>query len=630
MFGRLFILLAFVISASATYAQSPKRFALVIGNDAYRTVEPLQNARNDAKLFAQTMRDAKFEVIAQDNLSREQFWVLIDKVKGRMNKGDELVFYFAGHGVQIGANQYLLPVDIPLPDSDRQVERSAIPLLEVLDSFSDARVSVFVIDACRDNPFPKKATRSIGSTRGLTRPEPTTGQIVILSAGRDQKALDSVPGSTSRNGLFTWELVQVIRNGNPEVRGAFEAVKERVDDVARKVNHQQRPAVSHDLRGNFFFFPEAEQAVAAHTPPAQRKEAKLPSEGEIEAQAWDDVQRIDTVAAYQAFLAAYPVSRFIGRARIGLAALSSSRPSFPGVGGTQNVTSIRESATLLSLDSGSSATIQKVLSTGSITMGVRESSGVLSYSLGGGQYVGFHVELCQRVIGALEQRIGRRIDIRYQPVTSQNRIPMMQNGTVDIECGSTTNNAARQKDVAFLDTAFVEEVRIAVKANSGITSIAQLDGKNVAITTGTTSVQTLRKNERAENIDFKEVFGKDHSASFLLLESGRAEAFVMDGAILAGNIATSKNPADFKIVGEVLSVEPVAIMIRRDDAALKKLGDDTIKDMIKTGDMAKLWDKWFMQPIPPKNTRLGLPVSESTKAAWAMPNDKPMEDYVKK
>ncbi len=275
-------------------------------------------------------------------------------------------------------------------------------------------------------------------------------------------------------------------------------------------------------------------------------------------------------------------------------------------------------------------TIAKVKASGIVTMGVRDSSGALSYTLGEGKYTGYHVEVCNKVIANLEKAAGRKLEVKYQPVTSQNRIPLVQNGTVDIECGSTTNNATRQKDVAFLPTTFVEEVRIAVKTSSGITSIVQLNGKNVATTTGTTSVQTLRKNERASNIDFKEVFGKDHSDSFLLLESGRAEAFVMDGSILAGNIANSKNPADFKIVGEVLSVEPIAIMIRKDDAAFKKIGEDTIKDMIKSGDMAKLWDKWFMQPIPPKNTRVGLAVSESTKAAWANPNDKPMEDYAKK
>ncbi|MDO9113010.1 MAG: amino acid ABC transporter substrate-binding protein [Polaromonas sp.] len=277
-----------------------------------------------------------------------------------------------------------------------------------------------------------------------------------------------------------------------------------------------------------------------------------------------------------------------------------------------------------------SDTVAKVKASGVVTMGVRDSSGALSYTLGDGKYAGYHVEICQRVIANLEKAAGRKLEIKYLPVTSQNRIPLVQNGTVDIECGSTTNNATRQKDVAFLPTTFVEEVRIAVKANSGITSIAQLNGKNVATTTGTTSVQTLRKNERASGVDFKEVFGKDHSDSFLLLESGRADAFVMDGSILAGNIATAKNPADFKIVGEVLSVEPIAIMVRKDDAALKKIGEDTIKDLIKSGDIAKLWDKWFMQPIPPKNSRVGLAVSESTKAAWANPNDKPMEDYAKK
>ncbi len=275
-------------------------------------------------------------------------------------------------------------------------------------------------------------------------------------------------------------------------------------------------------------------------------------------------------------------------------------------------------------------TLAKVKASGVITMGVRDSSGALSYTLGDGKYAGYHVEICQRVIADVEKAIGRKLEVKYLPVTSQNRIPLVQNGTVDIECGSTTNNATRLKDVSFLPTTFVEEVRIAVKANSGITSIAQLNGKNVATTTGTTSVQTLRKNERASGIDFKEVFGKDHSDSFLLLESGRADAFVMDGAILAGNIATSKSPADFKIVGEVLSVEPIAIMIRKDDAALKKIGTDTITGMIKSGDMAKTWDKWFMQPIPPKNSRVGLPVSDSTKTAWATPNDKPMEDYAKK
>ncbi|MDF1486366.1 amino acid ABC transporter substrate-binding protein [Ramlibacter sp. H39-3-26] len=275
-------------------------------------------------------------------------------------------------------------------------------------------------------------------------------------------------------------------------------------------------------------------------------------------------------------------------------------------------------------------TLAKIKSTGSVSLGVRDSS-ALSYTLGNGKYVGFHTEMGERVLADIQKQLGlAKLDIKYTPVTSQNRIPLVQNGTVDLECGSTTNNAARQKDVSFAVTTYVEEVRIAVKANSGITGIKDLSGKTIATTTGTTSVQTLRKNERAMGIDFKEVFGKDHSDSFLLLESGRADAFVMDGSILAANISKSKSPADFKIVGEVLSVEPIACMLRKDDPAFKKAVDDSIIRQIKDGSLAKLYDKWFMQPIPPANTKIGLPMSDATKDAWANPNDKPMEEYAKK
>ncbi len=276
-------------------------------------------------------------------------------------------------------------------------------------------------------------------------------------------------------------------------------------------------------------------------------------------------------------------------------------------------------------------TLKKIKDSGSVTMGVRESSGALSYTLGDGRYVGFHVEVCQKVLADIQKQLGlSKLDIKYQPVTSQNRIPLVQNGTVDIECGSTTNNAARQKDVAFAPTTYVEEVRIAVKANSGINAIEQLNGKKVATTTGTTSVQHLRKHERGQKVNFDEVFGKDHADSFLLLASGRADAFVMDGQILAGLISKSQNPAEYKIVGETLSVEPIAIMYRKDDPGFKKAVDDSIKAMIKSGDIAKTYDKWFVQPIPPTNTKVGLVASDATKNAWANPNDKPMEEYAKK
>ena len=275
-------------------------------------------------------------------------------------------------------------------------------------------------------------------------------------------------------------------------------------------------------------------------------------------------------------------------------------------------------------------TMAKVKASGMVTIGVRQASGSLSYALGGGKYTGFQIEICNRVVANLEKAVGRELEVKYQPVDSQSRLAYVQNGTVDLECGSTTNSASRQLDVAFLPTTFVEEVRIAVKADSGITSIVQLNGKNVGTTTGSTSVQTLRANERTKGMKFREVFGKDHMDTFQMLESGRVAAFVMDRAILAAAIATARQPSDFQIVGEVLSVEPIAIMIRKDDPAFKKLGDDTVKEMMKSGEIAKLWDKWFLQPIPPKNIRLGYAANENTKAAWANPNDNPMESYLKR
>ena len=275
-------------------------------------------------------------------------------------------------------------------------------------------------------------------------------------------------------------------------------------------------------------------------------------------------------------------------------------------------------------------TLAKIKSSGVVNLGVRDSSG-LAFTVGGGKYVGFHTEMAERIVDDLKKVTGNpNLKINYQLITSQNRVPLVQNGTIDFECGSTTNNAGRQKDAAFAVTTFVDEVRTAVKANSGIKSVADLNGKTVVTTTGTTSVQHLRRHERGANIDFKTVQGKDHADSFLLLESGRADAFVMDGSILAANIARAKNPKDFAIVGEALSFEPIACMLRKDDPKMKAALDNSIKRQIKDGSLAKLYDKWFMQPIPPTNTPLNMPMNESTKAAWANPNDKPAEAYTSK
>lgn len=276
-------------------------------------------------------------------------------------------------------------------------------------------------------------------------------------------------------------------------------------------------------------------------------------------------------------------------------------------------------------------TLKKIKETATITMGVREASGAMSYSLGGGEYTGFHVEVCKNVIADIEKQLGlKTLNVRYQVVTAQNRIPLVQNGTVDLECGTTTNNAARQKDVAFAPTLYIEEVRVATKSKSGITSLSQLANRTVSATSGATAVQLIRKHERAAGVDFKEIFGKDNSEGFLLLENDRADAFVADGQILATMISQSRQSKSYVVLKEVLSVEPIAIMLAKGDAPFKRAVDESIVKMARSGEVAKLYEKWFVQPIPPNNIQVGLPASALTKAAWVDLSDKPLEDYAKK
>ncbi len=244
------------------------RLALVIGNDQYTNIERLKNARNDAKLISGVLKQAGFEVTLINDQSRIQLWSAIDSFRGRINKGDEVVFYFAGHGVQIGSNQLLLPTDIKAR-SELELQREGVSLVDVQDALKDARVAVLLIDACRDNPFPKQGTRSLGGTRGLSPPEPSTGQIIMMSAGRNQKALDSVPGQSISNGLFTWELAQLLQTPGLDVRAALLQVRDRVEDKAKLDNHKQRPSVVDDLRGNFFFIaPGANVTIQVSPAPA--------------------------------------------------------------------------------------------------------------------------------------------------------------------------------------------------------------------------------------------------------------------------------------------------------------------------------------------------------------------------
>lgn len=269
-------------------------------------------------------------------------------------------------------------------------------------------------------------------------------------------------------------------------------------------------------------------------------------------------------------------------------------------------------------------TLDKIRTSGKVVLGVREASPPMAYALGANErFVGYHVELCERVL----KDIVPKARLEYMALTAQNTLPLVSNGTVDIGCGPTTNNLARQQQVAFALTTYVSEVRMAVRADSGITSVAQLAGRTVAATTGTTAVQLLRKLERAQNLTLKTSLGKDHLESFLILESGRADAFVLDDNLLAGIIANSKTPQAWRIVGEPLGSEPIALLFRKDDPAFKAAVDGAIWALMKSGELDRLYAKWFLEPIPPRQTPLNLPMSTALRQLIANPNDLPLESY---
>lgn len=276
-------------------------------------------------------------------------------------------------------------------------------------------------------------------------------------------------------------------------------------------------------------------------------------------------------------------------------------------------------------------TLKKIRDNGAITLGVRESSIPLSYLDASQQPVGYHIDICNRIVDAVKAQLKLpALKVLHQSVTSQNRIPLVTNGTVDLECGSTTNNEARARQVAFAPTTFVTHVRMAVKKASGISSLTQLDGKPIATTTGTTSVALMRANEKTRSVEFKEVYGKDHADSFLMLETDRAVAFVMDDNLLAGLIATSKAPENYAIVGETLSIEPIAIMFRRDDPEFKKLVDGVVIGLMKSGEIERLYSKWFVSPIPPRNVNLRFAMSDTLKELIRNPSDAPAESLNRK
>lgn len=271
----------------------------------------------------------------------------------------------------------------------------------------------------------------------------------------------------------------------------------------------------------------------------------------------------------------------------------------------------------------SASTLDKIKSSGAVTLGYRESSFGFSYLDSTLKPVGYSMDICYKILDAVKAKLNLTdLKVNYQAVTSANRMPLVQNGTVDLECGSTTNLVERQKQVAFSPDIFRYNVRMLVRKDSGIKSIADLQGKAVATTTGTTSFRLLRQADKASNLEISNVPGKDHTDSFLLVQGGKAQAFVLDDILLAGQIANARTPQDYEIVGESLRTENQALMLRNDDPVFKALVDSTVSGMMKSGEMEKLYNKWFMSPIPPKGININYPLNAETRDAFANPSSK--------
>lgn len=267
-------------------------------------------------------------------------------------------------------------------------------------------------------------------------------------------------------------------------------------------------------------------------------------------------------------------------------------------------------------------TLKKVKDTGTLTLGVRDSSIPFSYLDDNQSYQGYSIDLCMKAATAVQKSLGLiKLDVKMVPVTSATRIPLMANGTVDLECGSTSNNLERQQQVSFAPTTFVTANRVLAKKSANIKTLDDLKGKTVVSTSGTAPLKQLTQLNAERNLGMNILTAKDHAEGFLMVETGRATAFLMDDILLSSLAATSKSPNDYMISAEALSVEPYGLIERKGDPAFKKVVDTAIINLMKSGEINKIYAKWFNAPIPPKGINLNFPMSPQLAAVIANPTD---------
>ena len=270
----------------------------------------------------------------------------------------------------------------------------------------------------------------------------------------------------------------------------------------------------------------------------------------------------------------------------------------------------------------SAQTIDKIKQTGAITVGHRDASIPFSYYDDQQKVIGYAMDICNRIVEDVKKELKMpNLKVNMQLVTSANRIPLMANGTIDLECGSTTNNLERQKQVSFTNTHFVTANRWVSKKSSKLKTLNDLKGKTIVSTAGTTNIKQITELNAAQNLGMNIISANGHPEAFQMVETGRAVAFVMDDILLASLAAQSRNPADYEISSVALSVEPYGIMLRKDDAPFKKIVDASTANTYKSGAINPIYEKWFLKPVPPKGINLNIPVSEPLKKVFNGPTD---------
>ena len=288
------------------------------------------------------------------------------------------------------------------------------------------------------------------------------------------------------------------------------------------------------------------------------------------------------------------------------------------------ISAVAAAALLLGATGLHAQTLDKIRKDGAITIGHRDSSIPFSYLNDKQEPIGYSMDICLKIADAVKAELKLpNLAVKMAPVTSATRIPLMANGTIDLECGSTTNNADRQKQVAYAPTTFITANRFVTKKTAGVANFDGLKGKTIVSTSGSTNIKQATELNAARNLGMNIMAAKDHAEAFLMVETGRAVAFVMDDILLYSLVATAKTPGDYVVSAEALSTEPYGIMLRRDDPSFKALVDRTVSGLMQSGEIEKIYAKWFLAPVPPKNVNLNLPISAALKRTFAKPTDSP-------